>query len=83
MMSLYSSASLAKDQIAICYYSLALTAITVVVAVFIGTIQFLILGAAVVSDEEAEKPFWKGVNALGDRYDIIGKCDTPLISQLS
>ncbi|KIW02149.1 uncharacterized protein PV09_06634 [Verruconis gallopava] len=74
MMSLYSSASLARDQIAICYYSLALTGVTVVVAVFIGTVQFLILGASVISDEEAEKPFWKGVNALGDRYDIIGGC---------
>lgn len=74
MMSLYSSASLAKDQIAICYYSLALTAITVVVAVFIGVVQFLILGASVISDEEAEKPFWQGVNALGDRYDVVGGC---------
>lgn len=74
MMSLYSSASLAKDQIAICYYSLALTAITVIVAVFIGVVQFLILGAAVVSEKEAEKPFWQGVNALGDRYDVVGEC---------
>lgn len=73
MMSLYSSASLAKDQIAICYYSLALTAITVIVAVFIGIVQFLILGSSVISEEEAEKSFWQGVNALGDRYDIVGK----------
>jgi high-affinity nickel-transport protein len=79
MMSLYSSASLAKDQIAICYYSLALTVITVVVAVFIGIVQFLILGASVISDEEAEKPFWRGVNALGDRYDIVGKLFSSLL----
>jgi high-affinity nickel-transport protein len=73
MMSLYSSASLAKDQIAICYYSLALTGITVIVAVFIGVVQFLILGAAVISDQEAKKPFWQGINALGDRYDVVGE----------
>jgi high-affinity nickel-transport protein len=73
MMSLYSSATLARDQIAICYYSITLTGITVVVAVFIGIVQFLVLGAAVVSDDEAQKPFWRGVNAVGDRYDIVGK----------
>lgn len=73
MMSLYSSATLAKDQVAICYYSLCLTAITVVVAVFIGVVQFLLLSAAVIGDEEAQESFWKGVNAVGDRYDIVGQ----------
>jgi high-affinity nickel-transport protein len=73
MMSLYSSASLARDQIAICYYSITLTGVTVIVAVFIGVVQFLVLGAAVISEEEGKKAFWKGVNALGDKYDIVGK----------
>jgi high-affinity nickel-transport protein len=73
MMSLYSSATLARDQIAICYYSITLTGVTVIVAVFIGVVQFLILGAAVISQKESEKSFWKGVEALADRYDIVGE----------
>jgi high-affinity nickel-transport protein len=73
MMSLYSSATLARDQIAICYYSITLTGITVVVAVFIGVVQFLLLGAAVVSEKEASKGFWMGVEKVGDRYDIVGE----------
>ncbi|KAF2431752.1 nickel transport protein [Tothia fuscella] len=72
MMSLYSSAALARDQIAICYYSITLTGVTVIVAVFIGIVQFLVLGGAVISEEEAKKKFWQGVEALGDRYDIVG-----------
>lgn len=75
MMSLYSSATLARDQIAVCYYSVCLTAITVIVAIFIGIVQLLILGSNLVSEKEGEKGFWKGVNALGDRYDIVGKSE--------
>jgi high-affinity nickel-transport protein len=75
MMSLYSSATLARDQIAICYYSVCLTAITVIVAIFIGIVQLLILASNLVSKKEAEKGFWKGVGALGERYDIVGKYD--------
>jgi len=73
MMSLYSSATLARDQIAICYYSITLTGVTVVVAIFIGIVQFLVLGAAVVGEEQGQKKFWTGVNALADRYDIVGE----------
>ena len=43
MMALYTSTSLAKDQIAILYYSIVLTVITVVVAMVIGFIQLLTL----------------------------------------
>ena len=43
MMALYTSTSLAKDQIAILYYSIVLTTITVVVAMVIGFIQLLTL----------------------------------------
>lgn len=43
MMALYTSTSLAKDQIAILYYSIVLTIITVVVAMVIGFIQLLTL----------------------------------------
>lgn len=43
MMALYTSTALAKDQIAILYYSIVLTVITVVVAMVIGFIQMLSL----------------------------------------
>ncbi|KAE9976984.1 hypothetical protein EG328_002311 [Venturia inaequalis] len=72
MMSLYSSTTLARDQISVCYYSVCLTAITVVVAMFIGVVQLLILGSNLVSEKEGEKGFWKGVAVLGERYDIVG-----------
>ena len=43
MMALYTSTALAKDQIAILYYSIILTLITVVVAMVVGFIQMLSL----------------------------------------
>ena len=43
MMALYSSTSLAKDQIAILYYSIVLTVVTVIVAIVIGFIQLFTL----------------------------------------
>lgn len=43
MMALYTSTTLAKDRIAILYYSIVLTAITVLVAMVIGLIQMLSL----------------------------------------
>lgn len=43
MMVLYTSTALAKDQIAILYYSIVLTVITVVAAMVIGFIQLLSL----------------------------------------
>lgn len=56
------------------YYSIVLTALTVAVALVIGTIQLLtmILNVA-VSDETAESNrFWQGVQTAGDYYDVIG-----------
>jgi high-affinity nickel-transport protein len=41
MMSLYTSTHLARDPIAICYYSIVLTIVTVIVATIIGTVQSL------------------------------------------
>ena len=41
MMALYTSTAFAKDQIAILYYSIVLTVITVTVAMVIGFIQML------------------------------------------
>ncbi|KAF6234498.1 hypothetical protein HO173_007123 [Letharia columbiana] len=43
MMALYTSTALAKDQIAILYYSIVLTVITVMVAMIIGFVQLLTL----------------------------------------
>ena len=43
MMALYTSTAFAKDQIAILYYSIVLTIITVTVAMVIGLVQMLTL----------------------------------------
>ena len=56
------------------YYSIVLTALTVMVALIIGVIQLLslILNVA-VSQETAEKSrFWHGVEMAGEYYDVIG-----------
>lgn len=67
MMTLYTSTSLARDTIAILYYSIVLSAITVLFAMTVGIIQLLSIGANFESG-----PFWDGVNAVGDHYDILG-----------
>ena len=67
MMTLYTSTSLARDIVAILYYSIVLSAITVVVAICIGTIQLLSL-----ISNFSEGKFWDGVDVVGDHYDIIG-----------
>lgn len=72
MMSLYTSARLAKDAIAVLYYQIVLTAITVIVALVIGVIQLLTMIHNVRPDFEG--PFWDGVEVAGDHYDIIGGC---------
>lgn len=67
MMTLYTSTSLARDTVAILYYSIVLSAITVLVAMVIGIIQLL----SVIANY-ASGPFWDGVNAVGDHFDVIG-----------
>ncbi|OSS48380.1 hypothetical protein B5807_07817 [Epicoccum nigrum] len=69
MMSLYTSTQLARDPIAICYYSIVLTFITVIVATVIGTVQFLNL---ILNVAEPDGKFWDGVEKLGDNWDIVG-----------
>ncbi|KAG9234944.1 high-affinity nickel transport protein-like protein [Amylocarpus encephaloides] len=69
MMTLYTSTALARDQIAILYYSIVLTVITVVVAMCIGVIQLLSL---ILHVAEPEGEFWDGVANAGDHYDVIG-----------
>ncbi|KAF1961568.1 high affinity nickel transport protein nic1 [Byssothecium circinans] len=68
MMSLYTSTQLARDPIAICYYSIVLTVITVIVATVIGVVQFLNLALNVA---EPSGPFWDGVERLGEKWDIF------------
>jgi nickel/cobalt transporter (NiCoT) family protein len=67
MMTLYTSTSLARDTIAILYYSIVLSAITVLVALCIGIIQLLSLVASFSSGK-----FWDGVDVAEDHFDIIG-----------
>jgi high-affinity nickel-transport protein len=69
MLSLYTSTSLAKDPIAILYYSIVLTGITIIVAVVIGIVQLLTL---ILNAAKPTGAFWDGVMVLGDHYDIIG-----------
>lgn len=69
MMTLYTSKAFARDHIAILYYSIVLTGITIVVSAFIGIVQLLTL---VLNVAEPEGPFWDGVEAIGDNFEIIG-----------
>jgi high-affinity nickel-transport protein len=72
MMSLYSSARLASDSIAVLYYQCVLTALTVAVALVIGTLQLLTMVLAIKPGLGG--PFWKGVEVAGEEYDVIGGC---------
>ncbi|KAI0006902.1 NicO-domain-containing protein [Xylariaceae sp. FL0662B] len=69
MMALYTSKAFARDTVAILYYSIVLTGITVVVSAFIGIIQILSLAQNVA---EPEGDFWDGLSEIGDHFDIIG-----------
>ncbi len=69
MMALYTSKAFARDVVAILYYSIVLTGITIFVSAFIGIIQVLSL---VQNVADPEGSFWDGVEAIGDNFDIIG-----------
>jgi high-affinity nickel-transport protein len=69
MMTLYTSTALARDQIAVLYYSIVLTVITIVVAIVIGTIQLLSL---ILNIAEPKGRLWDGVAVAEDYYDVIG-----------
>ncbi|EPE10839.1 high affinity nickel transport protein nic1 [Ophiostoma piceae UAMH 11346] len=70
MMALYTSKTFSRDTVAILYYSIVLTGITIVVAAFIGVIQVLTLVSNVMEDPSGR--FWDGVGAVGDHFDIVG-----------
>lgn len=55
MMALYSSTAAASDRVAILYYSIVLTVITVIVATVIGMIQMLSL---ILNVAEPSGHFW-------------------------
>ncbi|KAH6654540.1 high-affinity nickel-transport protein-domain-containing protein [Truncatella angustata] len=69
MMALYTSKAFSRDRVAILYYSIVLTGITVFVSAFIGIVQILSLAQNVA---EPEGSFWDGVSAIGDNFEIIG-----------
>lgn len=69
MMALYTSKAFARDRVAILYYSIVLTGITVFVSAFIGIIQVLSL---IQNVAEPEGRFWDGVDAIGEHFDVIG-----------
>ncbi|EFX00338.1 nickel transporter [Grosmannia clavigera kw1407] len=69
MMTLYTSKVFSRDTVAILYYSVVLTGITIVVAAFIGVVQVLTLVDNVASPEGR---FWDGVGVIGDNFDVIG-----------
>lgn len=69
MMALYTSKAFSRDMVAILYYSIILTGITVFISAFIGIIQVLSLAQNVA---EPSGSFWDGVEAIGDHFDIIG-----------
>ncbi|KAK9779517.1 putative Nickel/cobalt efflux system [Seiridium cardinale] len=69
MMALYSSKAFSRDTVAILYYSIVLTGITVFVSAFIGIVQILSL---VQNVAEPDGSFWDGVSAIGDNFEIIG-----------
>ncbi|KAI2621858.1 NicO-domain-containing protein [Xylaria nigripes] len=69
MMTLYTSKTFARDKVAILYYSIVLTAITVAVSAFIGVIQILSLVQHVA---EPQGPFWDGLSAICDHFEIVG-----------
>lgn len=69
MMALYTSNAFARDIVAILYYSIVLSGITIFVSAFIGIIQVLSL---IQNVAQPEGSFWDGVSSIGDRFDIIG-----------
>jgi len=71
MMALYTSKAFSRDMVAVLYYSIILTGITVLVSAFIGLVQLLSL---IQNVAEPEGRFWDGVEAIGDHFDIIGGC---------
>ncbi|KAF8540849.1 high-affinity nickel-transport protein-domain-containing protein [Trichophaea hybrida] len=71
MSALYQTSTFSQDVIAVLYYSIVLTVITVMVAIIIGTIQLLSL---ILNVAEPTGQFWDGVEKVGEWYDVVGGC---------
>lgn len=69
MMALYTSKMFSRDPVAILYYSIVLSAITVTVSAFIGVVQVLSLVQNVANPSGA---FWDGLSAMTDHFEIVG-----------
>ncbi len=69
MMALYTSKAFSRDKVAILYYSIVLTGITVFVSAFIGLIQVLSL---IQNVADPQGSFWDGVATIGDHFEVIG-----------
>ncbi|KHN99712.1 high affinity nickel transport protein nic1 [Metarhizium album ARSEF 1941] len=69
MVTLYSSKAFSRDLVALLYYQIVLSGITVLVSAFIGIIQLLSL---IQNVADPEGSFWDGVGAIGDHFDIVG-----------
>lgn len=69
MMSLYTSTALARDNLAILYYSIVLTVLTIIIAAIIGIFQLLSL---IENVTDVKGHFWQGVRSISNHYDSIG-----------
>jgi nickel/cobalt transporter (NiCoT) family protein len=58
-----------KDPLTFLYYSIVLTALTVIVALVIGIIQLLTM---ILNVAEPSGRFWDGVESAAEHYDLIG-----------
>ena len=56
--------------LALLYTNIILTALTVLIALVIGTLQVLSLVESVLGSPSGK--FWDGVDAVEDRYDVVG-----------
>jgi high-affinity nickel-transport protein len=70
IMTLYTTTPLSRDSLAILYYSIVLTALTIAIAIAIGVIQLLTL---ILHVKEPTGRFWDGVGVVTDHYDVIGE----------
>ena len=71
MATLYTSKAFSRDPLAVLYYSIVLTGITVAVSAFVAVVQIFSL---VIKISHPEGTFWDGVEQLTDHFDIVGGC---------
>jgi nickel/cobalt transporter (NiCoT) family protein len=74
MMAVYTQTTAARDPFIVLYYSIVLSAVTVLVALVIGAIQVMTL---IVNVTKAKGKFADEIGVIQDHWDIVGKfaCD--------